>query len=202
MKYSLKSLHLQNIKKGIKFSFEFTLLNSESLIIFDFLKEIRNKNHLGNFLNTLLSDEEYISIVKLTDKVEILDYLDLRLYEKYFAASGPQNFFKEGPLPRKNSTRKFYAIKGYSKKSGQYLFTYLLDWKIQNLFLSQIDITKVDQNNGIILNKTHSNLISNSYFYLKFNFNKFSYKFERIDPYDYLFDDKTFFKDNYFPGIF
>ncbi|MBK6783241.1 MAG: hypothetical protein IPG79_05385 [Saprospiraceae bacterium] len=200
MEYSFRSLHLQNIKKGIKFSYEYTLLNSESLIIFNFLKEINNKNIIDNFIITLLTDKKFSHILSLINKVEMVDNIQIQIYEKYFIASGPQNFFKEGTLPRKNSTRKFYAIKGYSKKSGQYLFTYLLDWKIQNLLLSQIDLAKIDQNNGIVLNKTHSHLMSNSYFYLKFNFNKFTYKFELIDPYDYLFDDTNYFKAKSFPG--
>lgn len=196
-KYSLRSLVLENKTRGMKFSYEFTLLKSDIFLVFEYLKIKSNENHQGNFVDTLLTDTEFIEIIKLLNKEEMVSNLKLNNYHKIFGASGPQNYFTSDFLPTKEGNQVVYGIKVYSKFNGTFLFIYTLDFNLQALILSKIDELALEFDKKLTLDKNIAIFFENSYFYLRFNFNKFIYMFERIDPYEYLINDfETFNKNN------
>lgn len=188
-KYSLRSLVLENKTRGIKFSYEFTLLKSDVFLVFEYLKFKNNENHQGGFVDTLLSDTEFIEIIKLLNKEELVSNLKLNNYYKIFGASGPQNFFTSDFLPTREDSLVVYGIKVYSKFNGNFLFIYPLDFNLQQLILSKNDELTLDFGKKLTLDKNLTTFFENSYFYFRFNFNKFTYIFERVDPYEYLIND-------------
>ena len=61
------------------------------------------------------------------------------------------------------------------------------------LLLSNIEQKEGYNNKALILNQNLIEILKNSYYYLKFNFKKFTYKLEIIDPFEYLVDENQYF---------
>jgi len=192
--FSFRSLALENDKKGINFSYEYRLLNDETYLVLDYLIKSKNKYLEEHFIVTLLSDVEFFDIIKILGKEEIIENINHENYIKIFLANGPRGYYNNEGFVGKTSFKNVFAIKAYSKKSNRYMFTYTLDHELQKLLLANLDNKESIPEEGLVLTRALSNLLKNSYYYLRFNFRKYEYKLENIDPYNYLFNDSEYFK--------
>lgn len=191
--FSLRSIALENNLKGIKFSYEFFLLKNESIVIFEYLKLKGNKYLNRNFIDTVLTEDEFLDIIKLIKKEEIFNNLALKNYTKIFIGADPKYYFTNEFLPLREGLNGVYAIKAYSRKNGQYLYSLTLDYSLQQYILLNLKDINMFPENGMIIGNDLSGLFKHSYYYMRFNFKKYIYKLENIDPYHYLVDDNNYF---------
>ena len=126
-------------------------------------------------------------------KDEIFTNLKLKNYTKILITSDPRHYFTNDSLPLNYASKNIIGIKAYSKKNEQYLFSLTLDKSDQKLLLSNIEQKEGYNNKALILNQNLIEILKNSYYYLKFNFKKFTYKLEIIDPFEYLVDENQYF---------
>ena len=116
LKYTLRSIALENNLKGIKHSYEFFLLNEEFKIIYDY--KTRNFSDI-----LLLTEKEFFEIIGLLKKDEIFTNLKLKNYTKILITSDPRHYFTNDSLPLNYASKNIIGIKAYSKKNEQYLFS-------------------------------------------------------------------------------